>query len=197
MCQASRWRPFSQSSFPSVRVTGWPPSIFGKLPCRFQSIRNRVPSSRPIHGPAGFHTGLASCFCHPPLAGYLHALLPRRLARPVLLSGGSPPRSPGRPGSLLGAGYCGQPRGIQPRSLSGCPVSRGGPQYPVFYGFSVDRSCLQALVYSRGIYVLRFASRQCLALSAEGVFLHGSCDIQHETMAFISYVCLFYACPSL
>ena len=31
---------------------------------------------RPIHGPAGFHSGHGSCFCHPPLAGYLHASVP-------------------------------------------------------------------------------------------------------------------------
>ena len=46
---------------------------------------------RPIHSPAGFHSGHGSCFCHPTLAGYPHAALPRRLARPVLLSGVSPP----------------------------------------------------------------------------------------------------------
>ena len=40
---------------------------------------------RPIHGPAGFHTGHGSCFCHPPLAGYPLASLPRRLARESLL----------------------------------------------------------------------------------------------------------------
>ena len=141
---------------------------------------------RPIHGPAGFHTGHGSCFCHPPLAGYPHASLPRRLARPVLLSGASPPRSPGCSGSLSGAGYCGQPREAQPRSLSGCPVSRGGPQYPVFSGFSVARSRHQALVNRWRISVLRLASCQCLALSAGDAFLHGSPHPRGETSHEIS-----------
>ena len=129
---------------------------------------------RPIHGPAGFHSGHGSYFCHPPLAGYSHASLPRRLTRPVLLSGVSPPGSPGGPGSLSGAGYCGQPREIQPRSLSGCPIPRGDHQYPVFCGFSVARSRLQASVNRRRISILCLASRQCLALSAGDAFLHGS-----------------------
>ena len=141
---------------------------------------------RPIHGPAGFHSGHGFCFCHPPIAGYPHASLPQRLARPVLLSGVSPPRSPGCPGSLSGAGYCGQPREIQPHSLSGCPVSRGGPQCPVFYGFSIAGSPLQALVNRRRISVLRLASRQCLALSAGDAFLHGSPRPRGETSHEVS-----------
>ena len=35
----------SLSCFPSVRETGWPPSISGRLTYRFRSIRNLVPSS--------------------------------------------------------------------------------------------------------------------------------------------------------
>ena len=31
----------------------------------------------PLHGPAGFHPGHGSCFCHPPLVRYSHASLPR------------------------------------------------------------------------------------------------------------------------
>ena len=98
----------------------------------------------------------------------------------------SPPRSPGCSGSLSGAGYCGQPPEVQPRSLSGCPVSRGGPQYPVFSGFSIARSRLQALVNRRRISVLRLASRQCLALSAGDAFLHGSPRPRGETSHEIS-----------
>ena len=128
----------------------------------------------PIHGPAGFHSGHGSCFCHPPLAGYPHAPLPRRLASPVLLSGVSSPGSLGGPGSLSRAGYCGQPREIQPRSFSGCPLSQGDHQYPVFCGFSVTKSRTQASVNRRRISILRLASRQCLAFSAGDAFLHGS-----------------------
>ena len=43
MCHIFRWRPFSLSCFPSVRETGWPPSIFGRLTCRFLSIRSLSP----------------------------------------------------------------------------------------------------------------------------------------------------------
>ena len=145
-------------------------------PLCVQWPRLSIPSTvlRSLHGPAGFHSCYGSCFCHPPLARYPHAPLPRRLASPVVPSGGSSPRSLGSPGSLSRAGYCGQPREIQPSSFSGCPVSRGGHQYPVFCGFSIARSRIQASVNSRRISVLRRASCQCLAFSAGDAFLHGS-----------------------
>ena len=136
--------------------------------------------------PQVFTRGHGSCFCHPTLAGYPHAALPRRLARSVLLSRVSPPRSPGCPGSLSGAGYCGQPREIQPRSLSGGSVSRGGPQCPVFCGFSVAGLRLQACINRRRISVLRLASHSCLALSAGDAFLHGSPRPWRETSHEVS-----------
>ena len=80
-----------------------------------------------------------------------------------------------------GAGYCGQPQEVQPRSISGCPVSRGDHQYPVFCGFSVARSRLQASVNRRRISVLRLASLQCLALSAGDAFLPRSPRPRWET----------------
>ena len=104
-------------------------------------------------------------------AGYPYAPLPRRLASPVLLSEVFSSGSPGGPGSLSRAGYCGQPREIQPRSFSGCPVSRGDHQYPVFCGFSVARSRIQASVNRRRISILRLAACQCLAFSAGDAFL--------------------------
>ena len=136
---------------------------------------------RPLHGPAGFHPCHGSCFCHPPLVGYSHASLPRRLACPVFLSRVSPPGSPGCPGPLSGAGCCDQPREVQPCSLLGCTVSRGDHQCPVFCGFSVARSRLQASVNRRRISVLRLASYQCLALSAGDAFLPSSSRPRRET----------------
>ena len=142
-------------------------------PLCVQGLRLSLQSAvlRPIHGPTGFH---GSCFCHSPLARYPHAQLPRRLACPVLLSGVSSPGSPGGPESLLRTGYCGQPREIQPRSFSGRPVSRDDHQYPVFCGFSIARSRIQASINRWRISVLRLASHQCLAVSAGDAFLHGS-----------------------
>ena len=112
----------------------------------------------PIHGSAGLHLGHGSCFRHSPLDGYPHAQIPRRLAGPVRLSGVSSTGSPGIPESLPRAGHSGQPREIQPRSISGCPISRGDHQCPVFCGFSVDRSNIQASINRRRISILRLVS---------------------------------------
>ena len=151
---------------------------------------------RPLHGSAGFHPGHGSCFDHPPLVWYSHEVLPRRLACPVLLSRVSPPGSPvlgftpkshthsltpGCSGPLSGAGHCDQPREVQPSALSGGAVSRGDHQCPIFCGFSIARSCLQASANSRRISVLRLASRKCLALSAGDAFLTGSSRPRRET----------------
>ena len=40
----------------------------------------------PLHGSAGLHQGHGSCFRHSPFYGDPHEVLPRRLARPVILS---------------------------------------------------------------------------------------------------------------
>ena len=66
-----------------------------------------------------------------------------------------------------------KPREIQPRSISGCPISRGDHRCPVFCGFSVARSDIQASLNFRRISILRLASRQCLAVSAGDAFLDG------------------------
>ena len=165
----------------SSRISSLPP-----LCVQWPRLSNQSTVLRPIHGPAGFHPGYGSCFCHPPLTRYPHASLPRQLASPVLLSRGSSPRSPGGPGSLSQAGYCGQPREIQPRPFSGCPVSRGDHQYPVFCGFSIARSRIQASVNSRIISVLRRASRQCLTFSAGDAFLNGSPSSRGQTAHEVS-----------
>ena len=201
MCHTSRWRPFSQSSFPSVRATGWPPSIFGNLTCRFQYIRHRVPSSA-LWPMAKYISSRRCVSAYPRPRRFSHGswLLflpsPTRWVSACITTSTTGSSSPPLgslssaisrfSGSLSGAGYCGQPREVQPRSLLGCPVSRGGPQYPVFSGFSVARSRLQALVNRRRISVLCLASRQCLALSTGDAFLHGSPRPQGETSHEIS-----------
>ena len=140
----------------------------------------------PIHGSAGLLSGHGSCFHHSPLYGYPHAHVPGRLACPVLLSGISSQGSPGCPEPLPQAGHCRQPREVQPCSISGGPVSRGGDQRPVFCGFSVTRSHIQAALNRRGISILRLASRKCLAVSAGDAFLVGSPDPRGQTAHAVS-----------
>ena len=136
----------------------------------------------PIHGSAGLLSGHGSCFRHSPLYGYPHAQIPRRLACPVLLSGISSQGSPGSPEPLPRAGHCSQHREVQPCSISGCPVSRGGDQRPVFCGFSVARSHIQAAINRRRISILRLASRKCLAVSAGDAFHAGSPDPRGQSL---------------
>ena len=50
---------------------------------------------RSVHGPTGLHSGYGSCVSYTSFLGYLYASLPGRLARPGLLTGGSPPGSRG------------------------------------------------------------------------------------------------------
>ena len=68
----------------------------------------------PLHGSAGFLLGHGSCFHNSPFLGYPHALIPRRLACPVVLQEVSPPGPPGGAGPLSGVGHCAQPREVQP-----------------------------------------------------------------------------------
>ena len=116
---------------PGGLSSGSYPSGISSLPSlcdQWPSLSVHSTVFRPLHGHAGFHPGHGSCFCHPPLVGYSHEALPRRLACPVLLSRVSPPGSPGCSGPLSGAGHCDQPREVQPSALSGGAVSRGGHQ---------------------------------------------------------------------
>ena len=69
------------------------PSGFSSLPsvcCSGPSLPVLCPLLRPVHGPSGLLSGHGSCFRHSPLLGYPHEAVPRRLARPVLVSGCSP-----------------------------------------------------------------------------------------------------------
>ena len=97
--------------------------------------------------------------------------LPGRLARPVLLPGGSPQGPRGCLVPLSGVGDSCQPGEVQLHSVSGGPVSRGGHRRTDFYGFSFARSRLQAIVNRRRISALRRASCQLVAVAAWDVVL--------------------------
>ena len=161
VCHAPSWCPFGQSSFPSVRATGWPSSIFGELTGRFWSIRIHVPSSAlwPM-ALCGSSRRWVSAYPQPrrfSLRSWLRFLpsASRWVSTCVAtLAAGSPcppQRSPGHPGPRSRTDYC-------------------GPHYPVFYDFSVGSSRLQGSCLLPAISVLRLAPRQCLALSAVDVF---------------------------
>ena len=128
----------------------------------------------PLHGSAGLHQGHGSCFRHSPFYGDPHEALPRRLACPVILS-----RIP-RPGfadcspPLSRVGDCRQSSKVQPDSIPGCPISRSDDRCPIFQGFSIARTRLQASVNSRRISVLRLASCELMALAAGRPFFAGS-----------------------
>ena len=121
------------------------PSGISSLPsvcCSGPSLPVLCPLLRPVHGPSGLLSGHGSCFSHSPLLGYPHEAVPRRLARPVLVSGSSPSRPPGRSQSLPGARDCSKPFQVSPSSISGCPIPRCRDRLPVFPGFSVRVSKL-------------------------------------------------------
>ena len=63
----------------------------------------------PLHGSAGLHRGHGSCFCYTPFSGDPYAMVPRRLAGPVFLSGVSPRGSSDCPPTLSRVGDCRQP----------------------------------------------------------------------------------------
>ena len=98
-------------------------------------------------------------------------MIPRRLARPVVLPQLPHPRPSGGPRLLSGAGHRSQPREVTPRTLSGGSVSRGVDRCPVFQGFSVAGSNRQAAINSWRISVLHRSSSQYLAHAAGNAVL--------------------------
>ena len=128
----------------------------------------------PLHGSAGLHQGHGSCFRHPPFYGDPYEALPRRLARPVLLSRIPPQGSSDCSPSLSRVGDCSQSSEIQPGSITGRSVSGGDYRHNIFQGFSVAGTHLQATVNGRRISVLRLASRELMALAAGRTFFAGS-----------------------
>ena len=128
----------------------------------------------PLHGSAGLHQGHGSCFRHSPFYGDPHEALPRRLARPVSLSRIPRAGFADSPPPLSRVGDCRQSPKVQPRSITGCPVSRSDHRRPIFQGFSIARTRLQASVNSRRILVLHLASRELMALADGHSFFAGS-----------------------
>ena len=143
--------PSGVSSLPSL-CGPWP-----RLPVQSAVLRS-------VHGPAGLHSGYGSCLDYPALLRYPYASLPGRLARPILLPGGSPQGPRGCLVPLSGVGDSCQPGEVQLHSVSGGPVSRGGHRRADFYGFSFVRLRLQAVVNRRRISALRRASCQLVAV---------------------------------
>ena len=142
------------------------PSGLSSLPsvcCSGPGLRVLCPLLWPVHSPSGLLSGHGSCFRHSPLLGYSHEAVPRRLARPVLVSGSSPSRSPGGSRSLPGARDCGQPFQVSPSSISGSPIPGCRDRLP---GFSVFGARHQAVLNSRRVSLLRRSSRQYLAAAS-------------------------------
>ena len=71
-------------------------------------------------------------------------------------------------------GDCHQPVEVQPRTFSGCTISRGRYRLHLFQGFSISGTRHTAAVNSRRISILRLASRELMALAAGRPFFAGS-----------------------
>ena len=106
-----------------------------------------------LYGSASLHQGNGSCFNYTPFYGNPYATVSRRLASPVCLSGVPPQGS---------------------SSITGGSVSGGYHRLHLFQGFSVGGAHLTAAVNSRGVSVLRLASRELLALATRHTFFAGS-----------------------
>ena len=126
---------------------------------------------RPLHSSTGLLTGHGSCFRHSPFLGYPHEAVPRRLARPVVLSLVSPSRPQCSPRSLPRAGDCCESGEVTPHAFPGSPVSRGCGRLAVFPGFSIAGARRQASINHRRISILRRSSSEYLALAARHVVL--------------------------
>ena len=160
----------------SVSAGACPSCFSSSSALRLQGQRLSVQSSLlwPLHSSAGLHQGHGSCFRHSPFYGDPHEALPRRLARSVILSRIPRAGFADSPPPLSRVGDCRQSSKVQPRSITGCPVSRSDHRRPIFQGFSIARTRLQASVNSRRISVLRLASRELMALAAGHSFFAGS-----------------------
>ena len=128
----------------------------------------------PLHGSAGLHQGHGSCFSYTPFYGDPYETVPRRLARPVILSGVPPRGSSDCPPTLSRVGDCSQPPEIQPGSITGGSVSGGCHRLHLFQGFSVGGAHLTAAINSRRVSVLRLAYRELMAIATRRPFFAGS-----------------------
>ena len=135
----------------------------------------------PLHGSAGLHQGLGSCFCYTPFYGNPYETISQRLASPVNLSGVPPRGSSDCPPTLSRVGDCGQPPEIQPGSITGGSVSGGCHRLHLFPGFSVGGAHLTAAVDSRRVSVLRLAYRELMAIATRRPFFAGSPSSWRQT----------------
>ena len=119
----------------------------------------------------GLLTGHGSCFRHSPFLGYPHEAVPRRLARPVILSRVSLSRPQCGPRSLPRTGDCCESGEVSPRAFPGSPASRGGGRLAVFPGFSIAGARRQASVNHQRISILRRSSSEYLAFAARHAVL--------------------------
>ena len=138
------------------------PSVCGSGQC----LPVLCPLLRPLHGSTGLLTGHGSCFRHSPFLGYLHEAVPRRLARPVILSRVSPSRPQCGPRSLPRTGDSCESGEVSPSAFTDSPVSRGGGGLAVFPGFSIAGARRQASLNRRRISILCRSSSEYLALAA-------------------------------
>ena len=188
-CLPSRWRPFSLCSWRCIRGTEWPPSIWWKrtFKCLFLSFSSlssllvqwhclslQSAVLWPLHGSAGLHRGHGSCFSCTPFYGDPYETVPRRLARPVILSGVPPRGSSDCPPTLSRVGDCRLPPAVQPGSITGGSVSGGCHRLHLFQGFSVGGAYLTAAINSRRVSVLRLAYRELMAIATRCPFFAGS-----------------------
>ena len=79
-----------------------------------------------------------------------------------------------------------KPQEIQPGSITGGSVSGGDHRLHLFQGFSVGGAHLSAAVNSRRISVLRFASRELMALATRRTFFAGSPSSWRQTEDAVS-----------
>ena len=135
----------------------------------------------PLHGSAGLHQGLGSCFCYTPFYGVPYETVSRRLASPVNLSGVPPRGSSDCPPTLSRVGDCGQPPEFQPGSITGGSVFGGCHRLHLFPGFSVGGAHLPAAVDSRRVSVLRLAYRELMAIATRRPFFAGSPSSWRQT----------------
>ena len=146
----------------------------------------------PLHGSAGLHLGLGSCFSYTPFSGYPYASIPRHLAGPVFLSGVSPRGSSACPPTLSRFRDCHPSQVFQPHTFPGSAVSVGRHRFHLFQGFSVGGTHLTAAIYSRRISVMRLAYREPVAVASRRSFLASS-PSSGRLAFFLSWLTSFLA----
>ena len=128
----------------------------------------------PLHGSAGLHQGLGSCFCYTPFYGVPYETVSRRLASPVNLSGVPPRGSSDCSPTLSRVGGLWSSPEFRPGSITGGSVSGGCRRLHLFPGFYVGGAHLPAAVDSCRVSVLRLAYCELMAIATRRPFFAGS-----------------------